>query len=215
MIGTNKMQKLKIKNQKSLFNNAGFTLVELIVVIVVLLFVVGIAVSIFVSITRYQRIILSEQELLNQSSFVLERMSKALRMAGKDFAGNCLLDSFGTSYRRYNYLLTRPINGIYTGIKFINRSDNDTCQEFYLDSTDTNNPVLKEIKGGNPWVAITSDKFMINSIRFGINGGDGSVNGAIGAAGDNGIQPMITIFLDIEEKKFQTTISQRDLNAQQ
>jgi hypothetical protein len=192
-------------------------------VIAVLLAVLGTAIGIFISIVQHQRIILAEQELLNQTSYVLEYMSKALRMAGKDLTGDCLRDSFGTIYGEYNYLLTRPVNGVYTGIKFINRSDNDTCQEFYLDSTDPENPVLKETKNGLPatGVALTSDKFMINSIRFGINGDNGLTTGVIGAAGDNNIQPRVTVYLDIQvkgdggsAKKIQTTISQRNLNVQ-
>ncbi len=207
------------------FSKKGFTLIELIVVIAVLLFVVGAAVGIFVSITQHQRKILSEQELLNQASYVLERMSKAIRVAKKEDSqtATCLVDSFGNGYPGYNYLLTNPnVEGFYTGIKFINQSDNDACQEFYLDNDDPMNPVLKEKKDNGAEVAITSDKFMINSIRFSINGEDGSVQGEIGAPGGNSIQPRVTIFLEIQTKgdinqsvkKIQTTISQRDLNAQ-
>ncbi|OGZ70467.1 MAG: hypothetical protein A2904_01645 [Candidatus Staskawiczbacteria bacterium RIFCSPLOWO2_01_FULL_33_9] len=199
----------------------GFTLIELIVVMALLLFVVGSAVIIFTSISQHQRIILSEQELLNQTSYALERMSKSLRVAKRDLTGDCLQDSFGTKYPGYNYLFTHPtIDGFYTGVKFINQSDNDVCQEFYLDNDDILNPVLKEVKSNGDSIAITSDKFMINSLRFSINGEDGSVNGPIGAGGSNGIQPRITIFLEIQTKgdinpsikKIQTTVSQRDLN---
>ena len=222
--------------QKSIKLSRGFTLIELIVVIAVFLFVVGTAVGIFISIVRHQRIILSEQELLNQTSFALEHMSKALRMAGKDLTGECL---GGQDYARYNYLLTHknPSTGFYEGIKFINQSDINektgkaVCQEFYLDIDDSDPEyiitVLKEIKDDGPWVALTSDKFTINFIRFGINGENGSSDDPIGAAGDNGIQPRVTIYLDIQTKikgvdgqlvqpakKIQTTISQRDLNVQ-
>ena|SRR3989344_9093087 len=203
----------------------GFTLVELIVVMAVLLFVVGTAVGIFISVVQHQGIILYEQELLNQASFVLERMSKALRVAKKESSpATCLIDSFGVSYPGYNYLLTRYISGVYTGIKFINQSDDNACQEFYLDNTDPDNPVLREIKDNGVEVAITSDKLMINSIRFGINGKtDFGAGDTPAAPGDNDIQPRITIYLDIQTKgvnnqsvkKIQTTISQRDLNAQQ
>ena len=138
------------------------------------------------------------------------------------------MDSFGVSYPGYNYLLTHKnlSSGFYEGIIFINQSDinqsgDPVCQEFYLDSSDPINPILKEIKDNGVEVAITSDKFMINSIKFGINGEDGSVNGAVGAAGDNNIQPRVTIFLEIQTKgdnnqsinKIQTTVSQRDLNV--
>lgn len=207
----------------------GFTLVELIVVIAVFLFVVGAAMGIFISIVQHQRIILSEQELLSQSSYVLEYMSKALRMAGKDLTGECLAGNSG-----YNYLLTHKnlSSGFYEGIKFINQSDINKvtglpiCHEFSLDTSDPENPILKEKKDGLPsgGIALTSDRLFINSIRFGINGEiDFTNEDNIGAPGDNGIQPRITIFLDIKiqgdsnqsSKKIQTTVSQRDLNVQQ
>ena len=213
-------KKCKRKFELSSESGAGFTLIELIVVIAVLLFVVGTALGIFISIVQHQKIILAEQELLNQVSYALEHISKALRMAGKDTDGSCL----GPDYLRHNYLLTDPIAGIfYTGIKFINQSDTNevtglpVCQKFYLD-----NGILKEIKDNSQWVALTSDRLFINSIKFGINGkykfGAGD---DIGASGNNFIQPRITIYLDIQTKgdnqstkKFQTTISQRNLNVQ-
>lgn len=219
---SNKMKKLTKSSN-------GFTLVELIVVMAVLLFVVGTAIGIFISIVQHQKVILSEQELLNQTSFVVERMSKALRVAKKDSTGECL----GSGYIGHNYLLTRPniSTGAYTGIKFINQSDNDACQEFYL-YTDNSDPehtitVLKELKDStndSQAVALTSDRLMINSLRFGINGEDGSTTGSItDDNGDNNIQSRITIFLDIQTsggdnpsiEKIQTTISQRDLNVPQ
>ena len=214
----------------------GFTLIELIVVIAVFLLIVGAAVSIFISIVQHQKIILAEQELLNQTSYVLEYMSKALRMAGKDLTGECLTDTFGTTYPGYNYLLTHYIDGIYTGIKFVNHSDINEitglpiCHEFYLDVDDSNPEyhiaVLKEKKDGLPssGVALTSDRLLINSVKFGINGKIDFIAGDdMGASGDNSIQPRVTIFLDIQvqgnsdqpSKKIQTTVSQRDLNVQQ
>ena len=60
-------------------NNKGFTLIELIVVMTVFLLVIGAAMGIFISIVQNQKKILSEQELLNQISYVEEYMSKALR----------------------------------------------------------------------------------------------------------------------------------------
>ncbi|MBI1866556.1 MAG: hypothetical protein HYS02_02190 [Candidatus Staskawiczbacteria bacterium] len=195
------------------------------VVTAVISLVAGAAVVIFISVVSHQRTILSEQELFNQMSYVLEHMSKSLRVAKKDLTGGCL-ETIG-----YNYLLTRsdPATGLYKGIKFINQSDDDACQEFYLDNEDPNNLVLKELKNSindSQAVAITSDKFKINSIRFGINGYDGSTNGPVGAAGGdcippNCIQPRVTIFLEVQTKagnnpsvkKIQTTVSQRDLNV--
>jgi len=205
----------------------GFTLIELIVVMTVFFLVIGTAIGIFISIVQHQKRILSEQELLNQTSYVVEYMSKALRMAKKDDVGNCLVDEYGTSYPGYIYLLTRPISGFYTDIKFLNQSDldalgNPVCQEFYLDSSGST-PVLKETKNGIPLdgTPLTSEKLNINSIRFGINGNNGCYGAGCvnGASKEDSSQPRITIILDVQVKagspaiKIQTTVSQRNLNV--
>ncbi len=181
----------------------------------VFLLIIGVAVGIFISVVQNQRKILSEQELINQASYAVEHMSKALRVAKKDTIGDVTQGGcLGVDYAGYNYMLTRPVNGFYTGIKFINSSDNDACQEFFLDGY-----VLKEIKNGSPsaGVAVTSEKLKINSIRFVING-DGRIENFVDAPG---IQPRVAIFLDIQvagdtqqpAKKIQTTVSQRNINA--
>jgi len=200
--------------------NKGFTLVELIVVIAALLLVLGTAVGIFISIVQHQRIILAEQELLNQFSYAIDHMSKALRMAGKDAEGACMISMGENS----NYELTLPdaTTGVYTGIKFINQSDNDACQEFFVDEG-----ILKERKNGSTeGVPLTSNKFYINSLRFGINGSNGCSSGVgcvEGASEADIAQSRVTIYLDIQisgntdrpSKKIQTTISQRNINVSQ
>lgn len=195
--------------------NKGFTLIELIVVMAVFMFVLGTSISIFISIIQHQRRILAEEELLNQTSYVIEYMSKALRMAKTDATGDCMTDDLGISHPGYVYLLTRPDSkaGFYRGIKFINQSDNNSCQEFYLDENG-DAPVLKEEKAGDA-VALTSEKIKINSIRFGINGLDGSIRGQDHVSGDDINQPRITILLDVENINLQTTVSRRNLSTQQ
>ena len=223
----------------------GFTLIELIVVMAVFLFVIGAALGIFISIIQHQRIILAEQELLNQTSYIEEYMSKALRMATRDISGNCLVDNSSLSpypdiiYPGYNYLLTRPVNGVFTGIKFLNQSNTDNlgypiCQEFYLDMSGTPH-ILKELKTTWPYakvgdensVPLSSQKLNINFIKFGIDGSDGSFGGVDHPIGDQDpdyifFQPRITILMNIQiqgdsqnpTRTIQTTVSQRNLNAQ-
>jgi prepilin-type N-terminal cleavage/methylation domain-containing protein len=197
----------------------GFTLIEVIVVMAVFMLIVGSAISIFISIVQHQKNILAEQELLNQSSYAIETISKALRMAGRDDVGDCI--SVG-----YNYMLSEwnlTLRG-YTHIKFLNQSDidflgNQACQEFYLDDG-----VLKEVKRYlvadpiNP-IAITSAKLKVNSLVFAINGDKTKE----GASDIDGVQPRVTIFMDIQVSgdnsrsigKIQTTVSQRNLNMPQ
>ena len=210
--------KFQISNYKQ---NKGFTLIELIVVIAVFLLVIGAAISIFISVVQNQRKILAEQELLSQTSYVIEYISKALRVAKKDTDGSCL----GTDYIGHSYLLTRGnlSSPYYQGIKFINQSNNNACQEFFLDRSDLSGAVLKELKNStndSNAVALTSSNININSIRFSINGIDGLVG--MGDSDKGGIQPRVTIFLDVKSnkdanqvsKKIQTTVSQLDLNTE-
>jgi len=183
-------------------NQKGFTLIEMIVSISILLLVSGVAVSLFLSSVIEQRRIIAKDDLTASLGFALEYMSKGLRMATKDVTGNCLEDCLDC-----NYALTRldQNTGNYLGIKFINSSDNNSCQEFFLDNeSDPQNIVIKEIKDNSNPVALTSDKIKINSFYFILN---------------EITQPRVTLFLDAELKnnsnskaKIQTTVSQRNLN---
>lgn len=211
-----------------ILSKKGFTIVEMVVVISVFLFVIGAAVAIFLSVINHQRRILAEQQLLNQISYVEEYMSKALRMAKPEVAENCLVDSEGNNYSGYIYLLTRynSEKNYYEGIKFINQSDNDACQEFFF-----NGNYIKEVKNGGDSIPLTSTNIKINYVKFSINGSDGSPSstgcsdiepcGAFQCNNDVCIQPRLTITIGVQaiggetsERVFQTTISQRNLNVQ-
>jgi len=193
--------------------------------IVIFLLVTGAVTTIFISMVRHQRQVLHNIQLLNQISYVEEYLSKAMRMAKKDENGTCIPEG-------YIYLLTRPGPGFYRGIKFINQSAGDACLEFFLDnavSGDTNTPlVLKELKNsGNisDAVPLTPENLQIESVKFGINGGDGCYGGEVcpdGVSQKDESQPRVTVLLSVriagnpEEpvKTIQTTVSQRNLNTQ-
>ena len=212
--------------QVSGFKNKGFTLIEIIVSMAVFLLVAGMAVSIFISIVTQQRRILSEQQLINQTSYVLEYMSKALRMAAIDENGDCVQNDFGDKYEGGTYVLTRQNigSGLYRGIRFKDASADGICHEFLLD---VDGGLLKEIKSSDGLidpnishaVALTSGKIQINSIEFRINGESG-LNYYV--LEQDSTQPRITIFMEVQipglpeqtAKKIQTTVSQRNLNAQ-
>lgn len=215
---------------KKYFKNSnpmkGFTIIELIAVIAVLLFVVGAAVGIFLSIIQNQKKVLAQQQLLNQISYTEEYMSKALRMA-KTAETEEDLNCLGQNNAGYIYLLTRYDSLLqrYKGIKFINQSDNDVCQEFFWDSSDG---FLKEIKNSASPVALSSASVQINFLRFSINGSDGSASGCAdsqrcGASNADGVQPRATILLNVgisggsqgdQVSEIQTTVSRRNLNIQ-
>ncbi len=222
-------------------SGAGFTLIELIVVMAIFLFIIGAALAIFISMIQHQRRVLSEEQILNQISYIEESMSKALRMAKTETVETCLKDvaSYGPEapdHTGYVYLLTRYDNesARFNGIKFINASDNGACQEFYLDTSG----VLKGLKNSdddNDAVALTPAGLYINDVRFSVNGSDGSATADIchnnapqdcGALNTDGIQPRVTMLLSFKIKggsqdspddvsrTIQTTVSQRNLNVQ-
>ena len=204
-------------------SSKGFTLIEMIIVMAVFFFIIGAAISIFISIIANQRKVLAEQQFMSQISYVEEHISKALRMATTDPTGDCLKyvdpttgDKTGQNPNpNYIYLLTRK-NGysVYQGIEFINHSNGDKCQEFFLDNTDG---VLKEKDWDSAAQAIAltppSLKFYkTNPIRFSINGGDGSLSGQQTCGGltaqcgfkantfedpNSQIQPRITMLLNV------------------
>ncbi len=175
----------------------GFTLIELIVVVSIFSFIVFIAADLFVSIVRQQRRILSQQELLNQTSYIVEYIGRALRMAKEDSDGSCL----GAVDK--NYVLTHSDSGI----KFINHSDNDTCQEFFWDSGDGK---IKESKNGSQALPLISDRLQVNHFNIKLSGESSS----------DDFQPRIVISMEVQvkgsgdqpKKQIQTTISQRNLD---
>lgn len=218
------INKTKMQNKKTL-NEKGFTLVELIVVMAIFLFVIGAALSIFISIIKDQRRVLAEQQFLNQVSYAEEYISKGIRMAKAEVDENCLIDSEGHDHPGYIYLLTHPHpNGqSYKGIKFINQSgisasSDPICEEFFLDT----DGVLKERQGvGIPTpVALTPANLQIDSVIFLINGSsDSYVEQCIGT--DPCVQPRVTMIMKVkiagDDKEpwrtIQTTLSQRNLNV--
>jgi len=202
------MTKFKFKKQE------GFTLIELIVVMAVFFFIVGAVIGIFISIIQNQKKVLAEQQLLNQISYVKEHVSKALRMASVAPSGSTCI-SQGYIYSLTHYDIG---SGTYKGIKFINGSENDICQEFFWDSADS---ILKETKNGAP-VPLTSSTLQINSVRFAINGSATGCGGSTpcGASNADFVQPRVTILLNVKvpgdsknpTRTIQTTVSQRNLN---
>lgn len=174
----------------------GFSLVELLVTMAIFLIVVGAALGIFTSALRGQRKALATQEILSQTSYFLEYMSRAIRMAQKEISAPTCLSQNGL-----NYELTR----LGKGIKF--KDYGGTCQEFFVEGGQ-----LKQLKAGAV-ENLTSSDFEITS--FNIN--------LLGASELDDIQPRVTIAFTIrgkgqkpEEKtemKIQTSISQRNVDT--
>lgn len=182
----------------------GFTLLELVIVLAIFATTLGIVASIFISMIKNQKGILSQQQLENQTSYLIEYISRAVRDAKIDSTGSCLSQS------NRNYLLTRhhAPSGFYQGIKFITKEN--VCQEFFLDT----DGAIKEIKNGGVAQSIVSNTFTITHFRFILNG-DKTIQ--VSSMGDL-VQPRITFSLKARtsalepEKIIQTTVSRMDIN---
>lgn len=180
----------------------GFTLIELLVTIAIFLILSGAVVGLFVSGAVRQRSLLTTQTILDQSSFSLELMTRALRMAKKELGQGCL-SGYGL-----NYELTR--GGL--GIQFINALEEGDCQEFYLDR-DKGQIMYRKERAGETLPLTSDNRVKITRLTFNL----------IGEAqgGNPQQQPRVTILLEGEGKqetaikvKMQTTISQRNLDVE-
>lgn len=177
----------------------GFTPIELMVGIAVFTFIVAIVAGIFVTAVRVQRRVLAQQELVDQVSYVMEYMSRALRTAQKDLGPICL------STNGLNYEITRSGGGV----KFLNAEGE--CQEFFLDSATRQ---LKESRAGVENV-ITSQSLEILTFKPVL----------AGESQQDTLQPRVTFLLEVrrigtrpEEQasmRIQTTVSQRNLDIVQ
>jgi len=186
-----------------------YTLVEVLIAVAIFFTVIAGPTGLFVLSLKNQSRILGSREILDNSSHVLEYMSRSLRMAKKELNCTdkgepetcaCLKDGgYGV-----NYEITRQGKGV----KFNNAQDPSVCQEFFWDTNDNR---LKESKDEAEPVPLTSDDLEVVSFKFKEFGFDQ----------DDNAQPRIVIFLEIRKKsefespeiKIQTTISQRKLDV--
>lgn len=164
-----------------------FTLIELLVVVAVFSIIITVLLGIFVSTIRIQRYSLVYQQMIDQSSYAMEYMSRLIRMAKKDNSGSCI--TAGKNYES---------DGTY--LKFLNyRSE---CQTFSLNS----GRIYQNLKAVD--LPLTSEKLTVTSFKFFISGDESNnqpkVTILLEIEGKN-VSPKPKL-------KIQTTISQRNLN---
>ncbi|MFH1582251.1 MAG: type II secretion system protein [bacterium] len=181
-------------------NKNGYTLIEVLAAVTIFFITTASLVSFFTGAVKSQREALASQELIDNTSYSLEYMSRALRMAKKDDIGSidCLTGS------KVNYELTRT----GAGVKFRNYSN--YCQEFFLE-----NGRLKEWKDVEGVISenyLTSENIEVTYFTIGPSSSWDQ---------DDDEQPKLTIFMEIRGLltnstptqpvvKIQTTISQRN-----
>lgn len=180
------MKKKKHKN--------GFTLVELVVSAGVFSILMTSIVGVFIGAMRTHQNVLLTKKILSETSYAMEFISRAIRMAPRDGSGTCVFA--GTTYQLFD---------AGTRIRFINALQSNECQEFYRD------PVSRVIKirrvAGGQITDLTSPGTEIITLKFEISGN---------SSGDE-LQPIVTAYLEAKEGnivpiKLQTSISQRNLD---
>lgn len=172
----------------------GFTIIELLVVTAIFSVVIVVILEIFISTVKVQRYNLTSQRLIDEVSYILEHMSRSIRMAKTDAEG-------------YNYKISAD-----QGLEFINSKLE--YQKFYRKQNEGVNKIYEYVD--NPVssldLPITSNKFDIKKLDFVLYGESQS----------DLDQPKVTIILEAEGKgpapqpkiRIQTTVSQRDLDMQ-
>ncbi len=194
---------------------SGFTLVEILMSVFIFTIIIATLSGIFVSSVRNQKRALSSEKILSETSYALEYMSRALRMAKKDSTGACITAGAG-----YNY--ENP-GGDISKIRFIKydtSQGNDVCYEFFLEDNKIKEKRSIDISDNfGPALSLTSNEIIISRfnpldtlepLRFKITG----------AIDSDIFQPKVTIFLEVKaaegsqppKLRIQTTVSQRNLD---
>ena len=178
--------------------NKGFTLVELLVAITVFATVASIAFGITASLIHKQERIMHMHTLMENSSYALEYIQRATRMAQKD-DGGCIVS--GENYEHSNGDST---------IQFLDYEN--LCHRFSLDNGQIQETISTDDTSenlGTAAVAFTSDKIDVTSLVFELSG----------ESGVDSIQPRVTIEFEASSKYFpdvqinvQSTSSQRNLD---
>lgn len=179
----------------------GFTLIESLVALGLFSLLTGLILGIFSNSLVFQQRSLVQQGMVAELSYSLEYMSRALRMARKDTAGNCISQN-------HNYEMP---NNNPSAIRFLNYEGK--CQQFYFGNNSL--WVKKSTDGsfqnlGNA-VLLTSPN--VEVLTFKIAGFGWSQN-------DN-LQPRVTFVLEAQGRSLrlkprialQTTISQRNIDV--
>jgi prepilin-type N-terminal cleavage/methylation domain-containing protein len=203
-------------------NNKGFSLIELLVVCTVFSIIIVALSGVFVSVIRAQKYSLVAQQMLDQTSYAMEYLSRDLRMAKKQLVsdGTLVCSGFGTNYlsEGENYRISGTmLPGVYNQILSYKNYDKTKCFLVYWTKVDNPPKGYLHIRtNGGSSVDLTQQDatgeqhFLVQNFNVDL----------IGASQNDSLQPKITIFMEMigqrsvykPKIKIQTTISQRDLD---
>jgi prepilin-type N-terminal cleavage/methylation domain-containing protein len=191
---------------------AGFTLVELLVSMAIFTLSMGVVSQLFIFSMKAQMSLSDDAQLVNETSYNLEHISRGLRMAKKSTDATCL------SAPNLNYEMPSHIYGSVTtyGIKF--QSPNPAgaydCVEYYMGypaGAYGSKAALMEnrISGGVSFdLPLTSPD--VELLNFNISG--------TGWPQDDELQPRVTIDMRTKSQEnrilnIQSTVSQRNIDV--
>jgi prepilin-type N-terminal cleavage/methylation domain-containing protein len=189
------------ENQKT----KGFTLIETLVSLFIFGMMSVALVNIFVSTLNTQTRILQNQDLMSQSSYLLEHMGKIIRMAQRDDTGSCA--PTGESYKVENGIKS------ITFLAYDSQSSSYKCVQFLLESN-----AIKEKRSTDETAAnfgtaqaVTSSSVYVSDLAFNVTGD---------SLGDT-LQPKVTIMINMRYNNasnpprliMQTSVSQRKLDV--
>jgi len=173
--------------------NRGFTILELLVAVSIFSIAIVSATSLFISAMRGQWNAIAQQNLIENTRFVLEHMSRQIRMAQR-------LDSaVGTCPANIFFSDSGPT------IKFIDyKSD---CIEYRVSANKI------QLNPGTGFVDLTSDDIRVNNLYFLVEG----------RLPNDVKQPKVTIYINADvpsillggspDIRLQTTVSARNLDV--
>lgn len=192
-------------NHRKIKSGEGYTLIEVLVAVLLFSIVLAGPTGLFIASLRSQTRTLILGRMIESSSYVLEYMSRALRMARKDIAGACL----GTT--KTNYINPSGVSSIRF-LKYDEASGDNICMEFLVQNGQLGEKKSRDSSPAGPgwsFSALTPNELNVTSTKFIITGQDQT----------DGLQPRVTIYFQMTKKnqtqpdlKIETTISQRNLD---
>jgi prepilin-type N-terminal cleavage/methylation domain-containing protein len=183
----------------SVARKVGFTLVEVLVSLSLFSVIAVAVLGVFVSAVKSQRRVLAQQQMTDQASYLIEYISRDIRMAHKDLTGDCIPGG-------YNYQ-TSSVSGVIE-LRFLDYENK--CSRFFLDT----DKIIKVQKSFNNFPPVSetiyplvSDNFTVNSFK---------IIGSGWQQGDS-LQPSITFYINMTGRdsiktQLQTTVSQRNID---
>ena len=193
----------------------GFSIVELLIAGFIFSVVFGVATSTFVNAIRVQKYNMAQHQLLDQTSYAIEYIGRALRMAKTD-DGTCGVGN-GRNYK---------VAGSGRIISFKNY--NDECELFEWDDFDNDGDfdsiivTIADIDPANPLANFRLEKVPLNSGNYRVTDARFYIEGELQT---DDLQPRVTVFMEFSRDtpispwgassislKVQTTVSQRELD---